>query len=78
MWNLVTDAGRMNIAFKPAGTGGFDDLASGAERFRAYGVQFRAASIADIIRSKEAAGRPKDREDVAVLRAMQKKQSRGE
>jgi len=75
MWNLVTDAGRIDIAFKPAGTAGFDDLAAGAEKFRAYGIQFLAASIEDIIRSKEAADRPKDREDVAILRAMQKKQS---
>lgn len=75
MWNLVTDAGRIDVAFRPAGTRGYEDLVSGAEKFRAYGVVFRAASIADIIRSKEAAGRPKDREDVAVLRAIQKKHS---
>ena len=73
MWNLVTDAGRIDIAFKPAGTEGFDDLARNAERFKAYGVVFLAASLDDIIRLKEAAGRPKDREDVAILRAMQKK-----
>ena len=71
MWNLVTDAGRLDIAFKPAGTDGFGDLAQDAEKFRAYGVVFLAASIEDIIRSKEAAGRPKDREDVVILRAMQ-------
>jgi hypothetical protein len=73
MWNLVTDAGRIDVAFKPAGTKGFDDLARDAEKFKAYGVVFLAASIDDIIRSKEAAGRPKDREDVAILRAMKKK-----
>lgn len=72
MWNLVTDAGRIDIAFKPAGTTGFSDLISSAEKFKAYGVVFLAASIDDIIRSKEAAGRPKDREDVAILRAMKK------
>lgn len=73
MWNLVTDAGRIDIAFKPSGTDGYDDLAPNAEKFKAYGVVFLAASMDDIIRSKEAAGRPKDREDVAILRAMQKK-----
>jgi hypothetical protein len=72
MWNLVTDAGRIDIAFKPAGTKGFVDLAANAEKFKAYGVVFLAASLDDIIRSKEAAGRPKDREDVAILRAMKK------
>lgn len=75
MWNLVTSAGRLDIAFMPAGTGGFDDLARGAEKFDAFGVVFLAASLDDIIRSKEAAGRPKDREDVAVLKAM-KRQTR--
>lgn len=73
MWNLVTSAGRIDIAFKPAGTDGYDDLALNAEKFEAYGVEFLAASLSDIIRSKEAAGRPKDREDVAILRAMQRK-----
>ena len=72
MWNLVTDAGRIDIAFKPAGTNGFSDLVSSAEKFKAYGVVFLAASIDDIIRSKEAAGRPKDREDVVILRAMKR------
>jgi hypothetical protein len=74
MWNLVTDAGRIDIAFKPAGTEGFEDLSVTADKFKAYGVAFLAASLDDIIRSKQAAGRPKDREDVAILRAMQKKQ----
>lgn len=73
MWNLVTKAGRIDVAFNPAGTGGFEDLSVNAEKFRAYGVTFLAASVDDIIRSKEAAGRPKDREDVAILKAMRTK-----
>jgi hypothetical protein len=73
MWNLITSAGRIDIAFKPAGTGGYDDLADRAETFEAYGVDFKAASLNDIIKSKEAAGRPKDRQDVALLRALKKK-----
>ena len=72
MWNLVTSAGRIDIAFTPAGTTGYDDLAKGAVKFKAFGVHFLAASLDDIIRSKEAANRPKDREDVAILRAMRK------
>ena len=72
MWNLVTNAGRLDIAFVPAGTKGYDDLANGAERFEAFGVRFMAASLDDIIRSKEAAGRVKDREDVLVLKALRK------
>jgi hypothetical protein len=33
MWNLVTDAGRIDVAFRPAGTRGYEDLVSGAEKF---------------------------------------------
>ena len=72
MWNLVTAAGRLDVAFKPAGTKGFADLVTKAEKFKAYGVTFLTASLDDIIRSKEAANRPKDREDVAIMKAMRK------
>lgn len=72
MWNLVTQAGRLDIAFEPAGVDGYDDLKEGAERFEAFGVRFFVASLDDIIRSKEAAGRPKDMDDVAILRAMKR------
>jgi hypothetical protein len=72
LWNLATNAGRLDIAFTPAGTGGYADLANGAERFEAFGVKFLASSLDDIIRSKEATGRAKDREDVAILRAMKR------
>jgi len=72
MWNLVTSAGRMYIAFEPAGVEGYDDLKKDAERFEAFGVRFLVASLDDIIRSKEAAGRPKDLDDVAIMRAMKR------
>jgi hypothetical protein len=72
MWNLVTSAGRLDIAFEPAGVEGYEDLKKEAERFEAFGVRFLVASLDDIIRSKEAAGRPKDLDDVAVLRAMKR------
>ncbi len=73
MWNLVTNAGRLDVAFMPAGTKGYEDLAKGAERFKAFGVEFHVASLDDIIRSKEAAGRPKDRDDVLLLRALKRR-----
>jgi len=72
MWNLITNAGRLDIAFAPAGTKGYDDLAEGAERFEAFGVHFLAASLDDIIRSKEATGRAKDEDDVVILRALKR------
>lgn len=68
LWNLVTCAGRLDIAFVPAGTGGFEDLAGAALRFEVFGVELLAADLPDIIRSKEAVDRPQDRQDVVVLR----------
>ena len=72
MWNLVTNAGRLDIAFLPAGTKGYEDLARDAERFEAFGVRFLAASLDDIIRSKEATGRSKDEDDVVILKALKR------
>jgi hypothetical protein len=73
IWNLVTIAGRLDLAFEPAGTEGYEDLAKSAERFEAFGVKFEAASLDDIIRSKEAAARPKDLDDVVLLRALKRR-----
>jgi hypothetical protein len=70
LWNLSTAAGRLDVVFVPAGTSGYEDLALGAVRFRVFGVELLAAGLADIIRSKQAADRPQDRQDVIVLREM--------
>ncbi|HKO16155.1 MAG TPA: hypothetical protein VJU87_07945 [Gemmatimonadaceae bacterium] len=72
VWNLVTNAGRLDIAFVPAGTTWYDDLIDGADRFEAFGVEFLAASLDDIIRSKEATGRAKDEDDLVLLRALRR------
>ena len=63
------------LAFVPAGTGGYDDLARGAIRFEVFGTELLAASLDDIIRSKEAADRPQDRQDVVVLREILRRQA---
>lgn len=68
MWNLVTDAGRLDIAFEPSGTTGFADVARDAVHLSILGVEVDVASLADVIRSKEAAGREKDRLVLPVLR----------
>jgi hypothetical protein len=73
IWNLTTKAGRLDLAFQPAGTTGFTDLAPQAVRFEVYGHQLLAARLEDIIRSKEAANRPQDRQDVEVMREMLKR-----
>ena len=73
MWNLVTSAGRLDILFKPAGTKGYDDIKAAALRYDVFGVELHAASLRDIVRSKKAAGRPQDRQDIAVMVEMLRK-----
>ena len=69
-WILVTSAGRLDIAFAPSGTDGYADLMKDAVPFDVFGVRLNVASLHDIIRSKEAADRPQDRQDVVILREM--------
>lgn len=56
----ITRLGWLDIWFIPDGTAGYDDLSRGATKVRIGSVHVDVASIADIIRSKQAAGRNKD------------------
>lgn len=71
VWNLVTDAGDLDLAMRPSGTQGYDDLRRDAIAIEILGVPTRVAALADIIRSKEAAGREKDRAALPMLRRLQ-------
>lgn len=68
--NLETDAGDLDLTFFPSGTTGYDDLAEHQQRFDLGGVVVPTASLEDIIRSKAAADRPKDRDALPVLREL--------
>jgi hypothetical protein len=70
VWNLITDHGRLDIAFRPSGTAGYPDLARDAVHLSILGVGVDVASLADVVRSKEAAGREKDRLVLPVLRRL--------
>jgi hypothetical protein len=67
-WTLTTRAGDLDLVFSPAGTGGYDDVRRGARRERIAGVWVPVAALADVIRSKEAAGREKDSMQLPILR----------
>ena len=67
-WNLVTEHGRLDVMFEPAGTAGYADLARDAVHLVVLGAEVDVASLADVIRSKEAADREKDRLVLPVLR----------
>lgn len=70
MWNLQTAKGDLDIAFEPSGTQGYDDLARDVVVMSVRGIDVPVASLADVIRSKEAAGRARDRAVLPGLRAL--------
>ena len=67
-WNLVTDYGRLDLTFAPSGTAGYEDLIRNATRIEILGSEALIASLADVVRSKAAAGREKDLLVLPVLR----------
>ncbi len=69
MLNLTCRHGDFDLAFMPSGTDGYEDLAAGATVIVVGTTKMRVASLDDVIRSKEAAGRPKD---IAVLPVLER------
>jgi hypothetical protein len=69
--NLVTRFGDLDLAFRPSGTEGFSDLSRGAVAVNVRGLTVAVAALEDVIRSKEAANRPKDQRTLPVLRQLQ-------
>ncbi|HVA69827.1 MAG TPA: hypothetical protein VNF08_00685 [Acidimicrobiales bacterium] len=68
-WTFVTKHGYLDIALLPDGTRGYDDLRRSATREKLTDtVTILVAALADVIRSKEAAGREKDRAVLPILR----------
>jgi hypothetical protein len=68
--NLITDWGALDLSFTPAGTRGYSDLRRDAVEIEVMGVHTTVASLADVVRSKEAAGRPKDLLVLPTLRRL--------
>jgi hypothetical protein len=75
-WNLMTPFGNFDIAFKPSGTDGYEDLRRGAVNIELEGVNVPVASLLDVIRSKEAAGRQRDRHALPTLRMLLERSER--
>ncbi len=74
--NLTTRSGELDLVIRPEGTDGYDDVVRDAVTVDLRGVPVRLASLADVIRSKEAAGRPKDRAALPVLRDLLRRSQR--
>ena len=73
MLNLTTRAGDVDLAFTPTGTRGYEDLRREAMAVDAASATILVASLADVIRSKDAAGRDKDRRALPRLRELLKR-----
>jgi hypothetical protein len=69
--NLKTKFGDFDISFEPAGFDGYDELAVHSVDLAVGGVTVKVASLADVIRSKETANRPKDHATLPILYALQ-------
>ena len=70
----MTKHGDLDVTFHPSGISSFSEWDVHAEKAEALGAHFRLASLADVIRSKEAAGRPKDQNALPILRELLKRQ----
>jgi hypothetical protein len=68
--NLTTRHGDLDLSFVPAGTRGYEDLRRHALEIEIRETRVIVASLADVIRSKEAAGRDKDRLVLPTLRRL--------
>ncbi|OBK37019.1 hypothetical protein A5658_05005 [Mycobacterium sp. 1245111.1] len=69
-WNLVTDAGDVDLSLRPSGTAGYPDLLRAAVATDLYDSPVLIASLGDVIRSKQAANRPKDQRILPTLREL--------
>jgi len=76
-WNLTTSCGDLDISFVPSGTRGYGDLSRDAKEVELFGVVVQVASLADVIRSKQAANRPKDQRVLPTLRDLLARRPQG-
>lgn len=69
IWRLRTKHGDLDIVLRPDGTAGYADLRRDAAPERlGESLTVQVASLADVIRSKEAANRAKDQAALPALR----------
>lgn len=77
MLNTTTRFGDLDIAISPSGIDNYEALDRAAVVFDIDGVSIRVAALDDIIRSKQAADRPKDRVALPLLCALRDEIDRG-
>jgi hypothetical protein len=67
---LLTRFGELDLVFEPAGTTGYEDLASRAAEVTLGSARVQVARLEDVIHSKELANRPKDQRTLPLLRTL--------
>ncbi len=68
VWNLICHLGEFDLSFFPSGFDqGYEQLSLCAHRVSVEGTVVVIADLDDVIRSKEAAGRPKDLRVLPIL-----------
>jgi hypothetical protein len=71
VWTMVTRYGDLDLVISPAGTEGYPDLIRDADELLVAikpDLRVMVASLVDVIRSKQAAGREKDLATLPILR----------
>ncbi len=71
MLNMTTRCGDLDLTFTPSGLDGYQGVSERSVTFEVGGLHLQVAALADIIRSKEAADRPKDHATLPILHALQ-------
>jgi predicted nucleotidyltransferase len=66
-FTLVTDVGEIDLLGEIVAGGGYDALLTQSIELELFGRRCRCISLAELIRVKRAAGRPKDLEAIAEL-----------
>ena len=74
--NLTTRFGDLDLVLSPPGTEGYDDLRRAAVTYDLGGLSVVVAALEDLIRSKEATGRPKDAAVLPTLRGLLERRDR--
>jgi predicted nucleotidyltransferase len=69
-FTLTTTLGDLDLLGEIIGGGGYDDLAPHTVRVELFGVQHDCLNLDWLIRTKRAAGRPRDLEAIAELEAL--------
>lgn len=76
MLNMTTRCGDLDLTFTPSGLDGYPGVSERSVTFHVGELHIRVAALADIIRSKEAADRPKDHATLPILHALQEEIAR--